>query len=620
MMENLEQILKRIHAERYETNDKGFGRLYADIFKDKHRYNPQRKDFMLYDGKRWIDDTEGLAAKTDAKLLSDALVRFAISVDEQGKYLKSVMPLCNIRNRNNMLQDSKDIYYLSNEELDRNDYTLNVQNGILDLSEDEPKFMEHNPNMLLSKICNAQYEPSAKCERWERFLNEVLENDTEKIRYLQKIAGLSLTGNTEEETCFILFGKSTRNGKSTFCESLIHLLGDYAVSMKPESLAQKQNIDSRQASGDIARLAGCRLCNASEPPKRMLFDTALLKTLLGRDSITCRHLYQREFSFVPKFTLLMNTNYLPTITDDTVFSSGRINVISFNRHFRPEEQDKHLKSKLQSQQEMSGILNWCIRGLYLYRQEGLKPPKIVQDDTALKEELASLDAEYGKHFEFTRNMYREKLAAAVADRRRGNANKYIKGYFDFDLLNKMNIISQSEVQLTEDELASFCKDAMKSRSEFCVRKVQLMAEQNGFRLNVPSEAKANAVLDEVAKTASEVIDKFTGELTGKENGGTGRDGTSMKIRVHAEGTFLNRYEQQYEKETVEDVRISRISKQGFAEMEANKQKKADQEPVELVNADGVHVTAQSNGTNSAAAYFAKNYSNCMNQKTTEPED
>ena len=235
-----------------------------------------------------------------------------------------------------------------------------------------------------------------------------------------------------------------------------------------------------------------------------------------------------------------------------------------------------------------------VDGLANRKIEEIETAKARLNPTALKEELASLDAEYGKHFEFTRNMYREKLAAAVADRRRGNANKYIKGYFDFDLLNKMNIISQSEVQLTEDELASFCKDAMKSRSEFCVRKVQLMAEQNGFRLNVPSEAKANAVLDEVAKTASEVIDKFTGELTGKENGGTGRDGTSMKIRVHAEGTFLNRYEQQYEKETVEDVRISRISKQGFAEMEANKQKKADQEPVELVNADGVHVTAQSN--------------------------
>ena len=157
-----------------------------------------------------------------------------------------------------------------------------------------------------------------------------------------------------------------------------------------------------------------------------------------------------------------------------------------------------------------------VDGLANRKIEEIETAKARLNPTALKEELASLDAEYGKHFEFTRNMYREKLAAAVADRRRGNANKYIKGYFDFDLLNKMNIISQSEVQLTEDELASFCKDAMKSRSEFCVRKVQLMAEQNGFRLNVPSEAKANAVLDEVAKTASEVIDKFTGELTGKK--------------------------------------------------------------------------------------------------------
>lgn len=61
--------------------------------------------------------------------------------------------------------------------------------------------------------------------------------------------------------------------------------------------------------------------NASEPPKRMLFDTALLKSLLGleRDSITARHLHQREFEFIPKFKLVINTNYLPTITDDTVF-------------------------------------------------------------------------------------------------------------------------------------------------------------------------------------------------------------------------------------------------------------------------------------------------------------
>ena len=235
--------------------------------------------------------------------------------------------------------------------------------------------------MLLSKICNAEYNPAAKCEKWQQFLEEIMQGDTAKIKYLQKIAGLSLTGSTQEETCFILYGSTTRNGKSTYCETLIHLLGDYAITMRPETLAQKQNSDSRQASGDIARLANCRFCNASEPSKRMIFDVALLKTLLGRDSITARHLYQREFSFIPKFKLVINTNYLPTITDDTVFSSGRINVVSFDRHFEPHEQDKHLKNKLRDKNELSGILNWCIEGLKLYRHEGLEPPQAVKAAT-----------------------------------------------------------------------------------------------------------------------------------------------------------------------------------------------------------------------------------------------
>lgn len=378
---SLEQVLKDLHAEQYETTDKGFGRLFADVFKDKHRYNPSRKDFMQYDGKRWVDDIEGLSARSSAKALSDALVRYAVNVDTDGKYLKAVATLCNIRSRNNMLQDSRDVYYFTNEELDRNDYLLNLQNGTLDLSEDKPKFMTHNPDMLLSKICNVKYNPAADCKEWKKFLMEIMQEDTEKIKYLQKIAGLSLTGNTEQETCFILYGSTTRNGKSTFCETLIHLLGDYGVTARPETLAVKQNNDSRQANGDVARLAGCRFCNMSEPPKRMLFDTALLKSLLGRDSITARHLHQREFSFIPKFKLVINTNYLPTITDDTVFSSGRINVISFDRHFTQEEQDKHLKDRLRNKEELSGILNWCIEGLQLYRQQGLEPPKAVRNAT-----------------------------------------------------------------------------------------------------------------------------------------------------------------------------------------------------------------------------------------------
>jgi len=164
---------------------------------------------------------------------------------------------------------------------------------------------------LLSKIANVSYNPAARSELWQHFINEVMQGDEEKIKYLQKAIGYGITADTSLETCFILYGATTRNGKSTLVETIMHMLGGssgYAMQMKPESLAQKQNNDSRQANGDIARLAGARFLNVSEPPKKMIFDAALLKTLLGRDSIVARHLHEREFEFDPMFKLFMNTN------------------------------------------------------------------------------------------------------------------------------------------------------------------------------------------------------------------------------------------------------------------------------------------------------------------------
>lgn len=230
--------------------------------------------------------------------------------------------------------------------------------------------------------------------------------------------------------------------------------------------------------------------------------------------------------------------------------------------------------------------------------------------TALREELASLDAEYSKHFKFTRDRYRERLNDAIADRRKGNTNKYITGYIDYDLLNKMNIISQSGVELTEPELADFCKAAMKSRSEFCVRKCQLLAKENHYKLNVPSEAKANGVLDKVAKIAGEVIGGYTGTLTGRDRG-DGSDGWSMTLKVNSSGIFLNRYEKMYEEETIEDIRISRMSQKNFAKLNAEEQKKKEQEPVEIVNTDHVNISAKSDDSNSPASQYVKRLSSQM---------
>lgn len=236
---------------------------------------------------------------------------------------------------------------------------------------------------------------------------------------------------------------------------------------------------------------------------------------------------------------------------------------------------------------------------------------------ALEEELKSIETEYDRHFSFTRSTYQTQLNDAIADRRKSNTNKYIPGYIDYDLLGRMNIIAQSGVELTESELSDFCKEAMRSRSEFCIRKCQLMAKDNHFDLSVPSEAKANGVLDEVAKIAGEVIAEYAGELTGIKNG-TGRDGHSMMIKVNSSGAFLDRYEKMYEKETVEDVKISQISKKGYEEMKEYKEEQEAERPVELVDvSDSIGIQVKGDNHRSAAGEFARNYSTRMQSSTEQ---
>ena len=320
-----------------------------------------------------------------AKELADGLLIYATTIEDEKQkqnYIDYVSKLGQLRFRETMVKDSRDIHFVTQSDFDKNLDLFNCQNGTLNLKTFD--FTPHNSDDLLSKISNVIYEPSAKSEEWEKFINEVMQGDTDKTEYLQKILGYSLTADTNLETCFILYGATTRNGKSTLIETMLYMLGNtagYGMSMRPETLAQKQNKDSRQASGDIARLDGCRFLNASEPPKRMIFDVGLLKNLLGRDSITARHLHEREFEFIPRFKLFINTNFLPLITDDTLFTSGRINVITFDRHFEPHEQDKNLKNKLIKAENLSGILNWCIEGLKLYYKDGAKPPQAVTTAT-----------------------------------------------------------------------------------------------------------------------------------------------------------------------------------------------------------------------------------------------
>ena len=100
--------------------------------------------------------------------------------------------------------------------------------------------------------------------------------------------------------------------------------------------------------------------------------------MTGNDTLNARFLHENSFDFKPQFKLYINTNYLPLINDVTLFTSGRVVIIPFERHFEEAEQDKSLKALFAKPESQSAILNWLVEGYKLLQSEGLKQPSAVQ--------------------------------------------------------------------------------------------------------------------------------------------------------------------------------------------------------------------------------------------------
>ena len=160
-------------------------------------------------------------------------------------------------------------------------------------------------------------------------------------------------------------------------ESVLKVLGDYGKAVRPETIAQKHTVNSQAPSEDIARLAGIRFANISEPNRGLVLNAAQVKNMTGNDTLNARFLNENSFDFEPQFKLYINTNYLPVISDMTMFSSNRVIIIPFDRHFEPWEQDRNLKAEFARPQTQSAILNWLIAGYRNLCKEGLNQPASV---------------------------------------------------------------------------------------------------------------------------------------------------------------------------------------------------------------------------------------------------
>jgi putative DNA primase/helicase len=74
--------------------------------------------------------------------------------------------------------------------------------------------------------------------------------NTDLIHFIQNAAGWAIAGDTSEQTMLILFGTGA-NGKSAFLNTIMNLLGNYAIATPTETFMKKSG---EQITNDIARL------------------------------------------------------------------------------------------------------------------------------------------------------------------------------------------------------------------------------------------------------------------------------------------------------------------------------------------------------------------------------
>ena len=354
----------------FPANDIGASSLFGSICGDTLRYVVEQKSWYWYTGQTWKQDIGSLKAMERCKAFADAYGSYICSSCEDEKAQNFATKLTSRRRRETILADARSIAPIGLDTFDRNRMLLNCRNGTFNLH--DMTFHNHSPGDYVTKTTRARYDPKARCQRWERFIDEVMCGDADTARYLQTVLGYSCTGDTSLEKMWLLYGPSTRNGKSTTVETVAYLLGDYAKTASAATISHR-SADGTKASPDIARLMGTRLVNINEPDRNLILNAAVVKQLTGGDTLVARFLNENLFEFMPEGKFFVNTNHLPQIVDTTVFTSGRVVIIPFERHFAEQEQDRGLKRYLRRPGNLSGILNWLIEGYRMFRSDGLRP-------------------------------------------------------------------------------------------------------------------------------------------------------------------------------------------------------------------------------------------------------
>ena len=362
--------------------DAGNAYRFARLNRSSFRYCHPWKSWLRWDGARWARDEAG-AAKQAAIESAQSIYEDAAKAKtpdeakDSGKWAKSSLSAGRLR-ATLELACSHPALAVVPADLDADPWFLNLLNGGIDLQSGRftPQGSERPP---VTKVAGTVFDPDAECPTWDGFLQDVLideqgRTDADLVGFMQRAAGLSLTGITTEHVLLFLWGAGS-NGKTVFFETLLAALGDYGHVMPFSALLAKDRSGGPQH--ELADLHGKRFVIAAESPQDARFSEEKVKRLTGGDSITADRKYENSFTFKATHKIWIAANHRPRVCDLSEGFWRRVKLVPCRaRFYKPDDVNRRgkpcdLEMEANLQAEMPGILQWMLRGLAAWRRDGL---------------------------------------------------------------------------------------------------------------------------------------------------------------------------------------------------------------------------------------------------------
>ncbi|RXH05806.1 phage/plasmid primase, P4 family [Bradyrhizobium vignae] len=251
---------------------------------------------------------------------------------------------------------------------------INCANGELWINADgSVELRPHAAQSYLRHCLAVAYDPTAKCPRYDKAVEEIFSRATPTAeglrRHWDEFFGYMIQQRREIPTVAILKGGGD-NGKTVLMQTVLRLLGDDLVSA--------QRIESLENQFAVGNLLGKLLLLDDDVKAGIRLPDGQLKKISEAKTVTGEHKHGPQFNFTIRSLPVLLCNNVPSLADVSYGMRRRLMVIPFDRTFTEEEKDEELFKAIW-RDEMSGVLNRAIQGFQRVFARGMrfKTPKAV---------------------------------------------------------------------------------------------------------------------------------------------------------------------------------------------------------------------------------------------------